>query len=37
MISAYVLINFKSGIPAEVIKKIREIPEVKTAHLVTGL
>ena len=37
MIGCYVLINISAGHGYDVITKIKEIPDVKQAHLVTGL
>ena len=36
-ISAYVLIKLRPGQAEEVLKKVREIPNVKKAHMVTGI
>ncbi len=36
MVQAYVLINISSTNPLEVLNTLREIPEVKQAHILLG-
>jgi len=36
-IGAYVFVNIKAGAGNKVLESIKKIPEVKQAHLVTGL
>ncbi len=36
-IGAYVLIKLRPGQAEEVLKKVKEIPNVKKAHMVTGI
>lgn len=35
-VGAYIFVNVQSGGTTKALKNIREIPEVKQAHLVTG-